>query len=121
MATTGIGALVVGLAYFVEAMNKANKATQDATKAKEKFEDVKSNSEARIKSFDNETQIIVNNLKIRNASEITIANTIKERIRLRNIETKQIVQTNIDEINRLRESVKEEIKEIPSCDCIRAV
>lgn len=112
LATTGIGALVVGLAYFVEAMNKANKATQDATKAKEKFEDVKSNSEARIKSFDNETQIIVNNLKIRNASEITIANTIKDRIRLRNIETKQIVQTNIDEINRLRESVKEEIKAI---------
>lgn len=112
LATTGIGALVVGLAYFVEAMNKANKATQDATKAKEKFEDVKLNSEARIKSFDNETQIIVNNLKIRNASEIAIANTIKDRIRLRNIETKQIIQTNIDEINRLKESVKEDLKAI---------
>lgn len=108
LATTGIGALVVGLAYFVEAMNKASQATKDATKAKEKFESVKSNSEARIKAFDNETQIIVNNLKLRNASEVEIANTIKNRISLRNAETRQIITQNVAEIQRLQQLVKEQ-------------
>lgn len=112
LATTGIGALVVGIAYFVEAMNKASKATKDATKARENFESTKSNQETRLKQFDNETTIIVNNLRIRNEAELKIAKTIQERIRLRNVETKQIIATNIDEINRLRESVKAEQKAI---------
>jgi len=112
LATTGIGALVVGIAYLVEAMNKASKATKDATKAREDFESTKSNSETRLKQFDNETTIIVNNLKLRNASELEIAKTIAERIRLRNVETQQIVNQNAQRIEELRGSVKEHQKAI---------
>lgn len=106
LATTGIGALVVGIAYFVEAMNKASEATKKATEAKEKFETTKSNIETRLRQFDNETTIIVNNLKLRNESEIKIAQTIEERIRLRNVETRQIIAQNVEEIARLRKSAK---------------
>lgn len=112
LATTGIGALVVGIAYFVEAMNKANKATKDATKAREDFENSKTNTEARLKQFDNETTIIVNGLRLRNESEIKIAKTIEERIRLRNVETKQIIADYQNEVTRLLGSVKEYQKAI---------
>ena len=101
LATTGIGAVVVGLAYLAESMAKVTKATKDAEKAKRDYENTKTNSEARIKAFDNETTIIVNNLKLRNASELTIAKTIADRIKLRNVETQQIINSNQAEIQRL--------------------
>jgi hypothetical protein len=112
LATTGIGAVVVALAYLAEGMAKTTKATKDAEKAKLNYESVKSNSENRIKEFDNETTIIVNNLKIRNASELVIAKTIAERIRLRNIESQQIINANqseIDRLNKLQAKQKEVI------------